>query len=252
MATDAARTSTAVMARRVEPDASLDFFPTPPWATRAFLRHVLPIVEPAARDYWPSVVCDPACGEGHMIDVLKEQFAIAKGSDIFDYGKGWPSRDFLHPAARVSTDWIVTNPPFNSAEAFARKALRLARRGVALLVRTGFLESEERYRLFAHQRPTLIAHYAERVPMHRGRWAVNGKTATAYCWVVWAHKPVLDTLTVWIPPGRRQALSSPDDFARFGAVCDLPAAWFGEDDDDETAAPKRRALKPAPLPLFGS
>ena len=244
-----ARTSTAVMARRVEPAASLDFFPTPPWATRAFLRHVLPIVEPDPAAF---VALDPACGEGHMVKVLQERFSDARGADIFDYGKGYRVADFLHPAARIFADWIVTNPPFNSATAFARTALRQARRGVALLVRTGFLESEERYRLFAHQRPTLIAHYAERVPMHRGRWAVNGKTATAYCWVVWAHKPVLDTLTVWIPPGRRQALSSPDDFARFGAVCDLPAAWFGEDDDDETAAPKRRALKPAPLPLFGS
>lgn len=35
-------TSTAVMARRVEPADSLDFFPTPPWATRAFCEHVMP------------------------------------------------------------------------------------------------------------------------------------------------------------------------------------------------------------------
>ena len=33
--------STAVMARRVEAPDSLDFFPTPPWATRALVEHVL-------------------------------------------------------------------------------------------------------------------------------------------------------------------------------------------------------------------
>ena len=33
---------TAVMARRREPPDALDYFPTPPWATRALFRHVLP------------------------------------------------------------------------------------------------------------------------------------------------------------------------------------------------------------------
>jgi hypothetical protein len=32
---------TAVMAQRREPPDSLDYFPTPPWATRALFRHVL-------------------------------------------------------------------------------------------------------------------------------------------------------------------------------------------------------------------
>ena len=30
--------STAVMQRRIEPHDSLDFFPTPPWATRALVK----------------------------------------------------------------------------------------------------------------------------------------------------------------------------------------------------------------------
>lgn len=33
--------STAVMQRRAAPARGLDYFPTPPWATRAFLREVL-------------------------------------------------------------------------------------------------------------------------------------------------------------------------------------------------------------------
>jgi hypothetical protein len=37
-----ARGFTAVMAQRREPPDALDYFPTPPWATRALFRHVLP------------------------------------------------------------------------------------------------------------------------------------------------------------------------------------------------------------------
>ena len=42
-------------------------------------------------------------------------------------------------------DWIITNPPFRLAERFALKALSLANTGVALLVRTVFIESVGRH-----------------------------------------------------------------------------------------------------------
>lgn len=51
-------TSSAVMQQRTEPHDSLDFFPTPPWATRALCAHVAPITGHLA---W-----DPACGDGAM------------------------------------------------------------------------------------------------------------------------------------------------------------------------------------------
>ena len=41
-------------------------------------------------------------------------------------------------------DWIVMNPPFNQAGEFIDKALKLAGRGVAALVRTQFLEGQAR------------------------------------------------------------------------------------------------------------
>jgi len=57
---------TAVMAARNEPPESADYFPTPPWATRALFRHVLPAIGvDEIRTAW-----EPACGEGHMAKVL--------------------------------------------------------------------------------------------------------------------------------------------------------------------------------------
>ena len=76
--TMAQNTSTAVMQRRAEPHDSLDFFPTPPWATRALCEHVLPGVWYSPR----MVVWDPACGEGHMVRPLTEYFSEVLASDV--------------------------------------------------------------------------------------------------------------------------------------------------------------------------
>ncbi|MCW5697898.1 MAG: hypothetical protein KIS96_14355 [Bauldia sp.] len=237
-----ALTSTAVMARRAEPADSLDYFPTPPWATRAFAHHVLPIVE--ERPAETLTAADPACGEGHMALALAESFGFVLASDIFGYGFGHVA-DFLHPdrdflAENFAPDWIVTNPPFNLALAFIRQGRRLARRGTAMLVRLQFLEGEERYEeLFCGDPPQLVMVYAERVPMHRGRWVINGTTATAYCWLVWrdSSAPPLSSSSLvaggdperrwhrplfgWIPKSR-QRLAKPDDWIRFMGCMDLP------------------------------
>lgn len=214
--------STAVMARRVEPADSLDFFPTPPWATRAFCEHVLPAVE-----FMPAgdlVAFDPACGEGHMALALREYFSVVHASDVFDYGFGEVD-DFLHPDFPPPlVDWIVTNPPFNLAGDFIRRALQIAKRGVAMLVRLQFLEGEDRLaRIFVRHRPAGIFQFAERVPMHRGRWVVNGSTATAYVWIVWRAAGALGGRAEfdWIPKSR-QALSRHDDWLRFSGCEDLP------------------------------
>jgi hypothetical protein len=57
------------MATRIEPADSPDDFPTPPWATRALIGHVL---DKAALTTMSCL--EPACGAGHMAEVLKEHF----------------------------------------------------------------------------------------------------------------------------------------------------------------------------------
>ena len=133
----AQNTPAAVMARRREPPDSLDYFPTPPWAARALCEHLGHWGGIGAESAW-----DPACGEGHMARPLAEHFARVEASDIHDYGLGHPVGDFLaggllpswEPSETV--DWIITNPPFNRAAAFAKRGLELAKTGVYLLVRT--------------------------------------------------------------------------------------------------------------------
>ena len=77
-------TSHAVIAQRAEARDSLDDFPTPPWATRALIEHVLD-----NKVHLSKMVClEPACGVGHMSKVLREYFGEVRSADIYPYGYG--------------------------------------------------------------------------------------------------------------------------------------------------------------------
>src|SRR5258706_8252353 len=79
----------SIMSSRVEPKSSRDNFPTPPWATRALMERVFPHLGLRARPtYLGRSVWEPACGEGHMSEVLKEYFSKVSHTDIHDYGYG--------------------------------------------------------------------------------------------------------------------------------------------------------------------
>ncbi len=211
----------SVMGSRQEPDDSLDFFPTPPWATRALIEHVFPQIGRRSDSCWNKTAWEPACGEGHMAETLGEYFREVLASDIADYGyDGAETADFLDPivTGSDSVDWIITNPPFGElGEAFVLEALDLANTGVAMFMRVQWLDSIGRYeRIFRDTPPTLIAFFAERVNLCKGRWDPDGATATAYMWLVWL-KGAEPRAPFWIPPGCRDDLSKRDDVARFTA-----------------------------------
>jgi len=195
-------TSHAVMSQRTEARDSPDDFPTPPWATRALIEHV--IFE--KRSTFQDQSClEPACGAGHMSKVLTDYFGRVESADAFDYNYGI-IRDFMsHPQKPSSFDWVITNPPFRLAEDFLIRSLRIAKVGVAILARTVFLESVGRYTaIFQTTPPTTFAQFVERVPMVRGRLDYKATTATGYAWFVW-DKLAAEKVTrlVWIPPCRR-------------------------------------------------
>lgn len=195
-------TSTAVMQRRREPHDSLDFFPTPPWATRALIKHVLPRTEAA---YPMQVVWEPACGAGHMARPLSEYFHAVHSSDVHSYGFGQVT-DFLWPGTKAPgpIDWVITNPPFRLAERFVHRGLDFAQHGVAVLVRTAFLEGHERWKsLFSVRPPAIIAQFVERCAIVKGRVDPRASSATAYSWLVWTRRGDGPQF-VWIPKCRKE------------------------------------------------
>jgi hypothetical protein len=200
-------TTHAVMSQRVEPGDSPDDFPTPPWATRALIEHVI-----GTTSLGELTCLEPACGAGHMAKVLREYFQEVRCSDAHPYGYG-PVRDYLtFPYETNAVDWVITNPPFRLAEEFVLRSMMVARVGVAMLVRTVFLESVGRYnRLFRDNPPTKFAQFVERVPMVKGRLDEKATTATGYAWLVWQHAATDTSRVVWIPPCRR-VLEKPNDY----------------------------------------
>jgi hypothetical protein len=201
--------SSAVMQQRSEPHSSLDDFPTPPWATRALCEWLI------EEDHKLAMMdCrEPAANRGHMVAPLREYFGHVIASDVHDYGVGIAQRDYLFgPVDHLSrTDWTITNPPFRLAEPFIKRALALSRVGVAMIVRSAFLESVGRFdRLFSENQPAHILQFTERVVMHKGRLAPEGSTATAYCWIVWDARRDVGRMArpsarfAWIPPCRKR------------------------------------------------
>lgn len=202
-----ANTSTAVMNSRISPMKALDFFATPPWATRALVEEVLRpegLLGPAIDG---ETVLDPCCGAGHMAIPLSESFSAVVATDIHDWGFGEArDRDFTM-ATRDSIgrriDWVVCNPPFNLAERFLDRGLAIAETGVAMLLRLNWLEGMERHDLIfsTRHRPHLVCPFAERVAMIEGCWDPEASSATAYGWFLWSAKVGRRSEILHIPPG---------------------------------------------------
>lgn len=202
---------------------ALDFFPTPPWGARAVCEIIqrfepVPLTQLHAHE--------PACGEGHIAEPLREYFGCVSAADINDYGKGYLTGDFLASDVRGGCDWIVTNPPFLKAAEFVRVGLQNARRGVAILARATFLESASRYEmLFASPEClTVYSPFCERIAMQLGSWDPKLSSATAYAWFIFVKSRIGFEFphVIPVPPGTKARLTRADDARRFGARSETP------------------------------
>lgn len=228
---DAARGS----GRNVAPPA-LDYFPTPPWATRALCEFLQAVQSGDLGDFscW-----EPSCGEGHMARPLAEYFGHVRASDVHRYDPGHELADFtLAPMVANeigSVDWVITNPPFRLAFEFIKAAIAASRLGFAMLVRNAFLEGTDRYQqLWSVFPPAYVLQFAERVAMLEGRLVRAGdvdpfaekegtkvSSATAYSWVIWLAGQS-DPRVRWIGPCR-QRLERPGDYPDYSDELTPPA-----------------------------
>jgi hypothetical protein len=174
-----------------------DYFPTPGWATHALIDN-----ERFDGDIW-----EPACGDGAMSRVLEQTGSLVTSTDLFDRGFGEPGVDFLK-SERIA-DNIVTNPPYNSAEAFVRAGLVQSRRKVCLLLRLAFVEGANRQRtIFAKIPPTRIWVFSERITFYPAGAVQKGSGTTAYAWFVWDKANINSTEMKWLPLGYKARYSA--------------------------------------------
>lgn len=166
-----------------------DFFPTPRWATFALIDN-----EKFSGDIW-----ECACGDGAMSAVLEETGCLVRSSDLYDRGFGEVGIDF--PAASSQAANIITNPPYNAAEAFVATGTKLASRKFALLLRLAFLEGANRTNtIFSRIPPARVWVFSERITFYMKGAKQAGSGTTAYAWFVW-DKDASSTELKWFKPG---------------------------------------------------
>ena len=154
-----------------------DFYPTPEKATRALLS-----VEQFSIPIW-----EPACGDGAMSKVLDSAGHTVRSTDLIYRGYGESARDFLLESESWPHD-IITNPPFKLADEFARHALQLGCRKLALFARLCWLEGDRRHRtLWSVNPPSRVWVFSKRLTLWRGddENAQTSGGAIAFAWYVW-------------------------------------------------------------------
>jgi SAM-dependent methyltransferase len=184
----------------------LEFFPTPPWATRAIIElmkanngGLLPFLEAQCKR---PLILDPACGRGHLLVPLSEYGYGVRGTDIHDYGKGYQVVDFLGDYSG-SFRVLFMNPPFSLAEEFILKGLSMAR-DVMCLARLSLLCSQGRYDLHTRHLEAVYP-FCDRVCMSLGKYDPKAKFATEIAWFHFTRHPSHPgrAPTIHIPPGAR-------------------------------------------------
>lgn len=147
-----------------------DFYPTPPEVTQALLDFLG--LRPGTK------VWEPACGEGHMVDVLIKNGLAVHASDI-SMGIDYLTADL--PSGGV--DWIITNPPFSLAEQFIRRS---GEHGIpfAMLVKSQYWHANKRFFLFYENKPAYILPLTWR-PDFLFKTRGSGSPLMDVMWCVW-------------------------------------------------------------------
>jgi len=171
---------------------SHDYYPTPAWMTFGLVDTFIDVqgTDNPIRfdaDWW-----EPACGEGHICEVLK---GAIKGNmfatDLVYRGYGKGGCDFLkQPSAPPGVEMIFTNPPYGElAEKFITHALDLMKPvqgSVIMLMRNEYDCSKKRMKLFGGH----PAYFGKAVATTRPRW-IEGSTGSPrhnYAWYLWDWK----------------------------------------------------------------
>lgn len=132
-----------------------DFYATPRWCVESMLRS-------DAAPVGVGVIIEPSCGDGAMLDVLRERLPFhaivgfdinrARVTEARRRGHSVEVADWLE-ASDIGDEpaWVVGNPPYSLAQEFVEHSLALAPPGsrVTFLFRLAFLSSQARAHLYA-------------------------------------------------------------------------------------------------------
>lgn len=172
-----------------------DYYATPEETTMSILNEVR----------LDGSILEPACGEGHISEVLKKQYPSQEvvSTDLIDRGYGEGSFDFLENDYERTFNNVITNPPFKYMLEFTEKALEIAEEKVLMLGKIQFLESAKRKPFFKKNPPKYVYVFSNRQHLMRNGSAYddNGKflsTVMCFAWFYWEKGYEGETVLKWI------------------------------------------------------
>ena len=138
----------------------------------------------------PRNIWEPAAGNGVIVRALKQNGFKVTASDLLGYwARGLQIQigvNYLDAICPDHVSGIVTNPPYMLAMEFIQKAMEEVPYH-AWLLRTNFLESQDRFKFFKKHPPARVHVSSRRLPMmHRlGYDGPKSSSNTCFAWFVW-------------------------------------------------------------------
>lgn len=179
----------------IEERAENDYYATPPQAVEELLK----------RESFNQYVWEPACGAGHISDVLKQAGYQVYSTDIVNRNNYADDiADFLAVGVHEFESWkgdIITNPPYKYCCEFIKKSLEVIKNGnkVAMFLKLQTLESEKRYlQVFKDNPPKTIYVFVKRVGCLKNGIETGESSAVCYAWFVWEKGFDGDPIIKWI------------------------------------------------------
>lgn len=177
-----------------------DFYPTHPSITKLLID----------REQFSGRIWECACGDGAMSNALESAGYDVLSTDLIDRSYGISGIDFLDKASIKKfgmVDNVVTNPPLKLALPFILQAKKVAKKKIAMLGTTTFLDGVERYKKLWTDKDfplKIVYQISGRVAFSKNR-IVDQKEGglLSWSWYVWdrdykGNRPQLD----WILPDK--------------------------------------------------
>lgn len=175
-----------------------DFYATPPCATKALIKYC----KENNIDIFGRTILEPACGKGHIANVLLKEGLDIIAFDIIDRGYEHQKDkiDFFIYDDDVNYN-IITNPPYKFAKEFIEHSLNIVKADcyICMLLKITFLEGKGRYDMFKDNPPYKVLIFSNRINCSKqGDFEKDSEYggSVGYAWYIWKKgytgKPEID------------------------------------------------------------
>lgn len=148
-------------------------------------------------------VWEPACGQGHLSERLKQYGYEVYSTDLIYRGYGTGGVDFLKYRGNWDGD-IITNPPYKNSLPFVEHALDVVLESgrVFMFLKLSFLEGKARRKLFDIGCLKTVYVSSSRILCGKNgefdHMGAGKQSAVAYAWFVWEKGFKGDPIIKWI------------------------------------------------------